>query len=333
MKFIGCLICVIIVMAPKVIFPQFSYKVNMETGLFINSLESNFEDNTTIYKFLAKINYSTRFENSESSISLKIRPEIFGAEFHTMKYEAKGTYNLYTNNVNWRSIISYQYFNYDFSNATSIYSAFNFVTGASFKFFSNIPTQVLIGYSYQNVDFINRLNSDYYYLDTKFNYSLYSNLNLGYGVFLENYRSISILAWTSNKITKGWYYGPQIQLNYLKGFLVNLDYKLLFLNSNDFEFPSYEHRIKSYAGIILNKYLSFFLLIDFYFRETQIKNSGTNSELSLPTKNENNISAKVNYKIMKNFSLYFKTGYFREEVLSANRKLDGINMVLGLELK
>ena len=60
---------------------------------------------------------------------------------------------------------------------------------------------------------------------------------------------------------------------------------------------------------------------------------GNNPNLLLPTKNENHIYLRANYKLLKYFSIYLKTGYLKEEILSENKKLEGMNVLLGIELR
>jgi predicted porin len=86
---------------------------------------------------------------------------------------------------------------------------------------------------------------------------------------------------------------------------------------------------------MLNKKFTFFLLADLYIRRIKLKNTpeDTNPILYSPTKNENQLYLKTAYSISRNTSLYFKTGYFSENLFLNNFNVEGINIFLGFEYK
>ncbi len=184
---------------------------------------------------------------------------------YALKFGAQGDYVYRTNDITWKSFITYQNFEYSLSNDKYNFSSFNIITGADFELTENTPAQVFVGYSYQDVEFINNLNSDFIYLDAKLQNFVSNYSSVSYGVFVENFISEGISNITSRPIeAKGWFYGPQISFNYLKSFLFNFGYKFLLLNSDDLQNPSFEHRVNALGGMKLNKYFSIFLYIDFY---------------------------------------------------------------------
>ncbi len=325
---------VFIISIPLETSAQLTYKVNLETGLFFNSDQSIYSETNNIFKVLGNLKYKFKRDNSEASLSLKIRPKIFNNDFHSIKYGARGNYIIYNKNITWKSILSYQYFKYLYTSNNSYFSSFSLITGAEFSITNSIPAQIFLGYSYQGIDFSNKTYSDFIYLDTKIKKSLSNYFNLSYGVFIENFSTESEIERSNKKHkAKGWYFGPQIGAKYLREFLFNLEYKFLILNSTNSLYPSYEHRINVLGGLLLSKKISFFLLVDFYFRRTQLKDTDNDSVLFLPTKNENHISIKLSYKMLKKVSVYTKIGYYRENLLSNNNKLEGMNVLLGIELK
>ncbi|MCW8848792.1 MAG: hypothetical protein OQJ81_02340, partial [Melioribacteraceae bacterium] len=298
------------------------------------SVENNLENSSNIYKLLGNVNYRTTYQNSESSISLKFRPEIFGKGSYALKFGAQGDYVYRTSDIAWKTFITYQNFEYSLNNDKYNFSSFNIITGGDFILTENTPAQVFVGYSYQDIEFINNVNSDFIYLDAKLQNYVSNYSSVSYGVFIENFISEGISNITSKPLeAKGWFYGPQISFNYLKTFLFNLGYKFLLLNSDDLQNPSFEHRVNALGGMKLNKDFSIFMYIDFYFRQAKQKRNATETLSLLPTKNENHIMFKINYKLENDFSIYIKSGYFRENILSDSKNLEGLNFLLGLELK
>ena len=313
---------------------QFTYKANIEAGFLFKSADDNLDNSVNIYKLLGNVKYRTSYQNSESSISLKFRPEIFGEDSYALKFGAQGDYVYRTNDLAWKTFITYQNFQYSLTDDKYNFSSFNLITGADFELTNNTPAQVLVGYSYQDIEFINTLTSDFIYLDAKVQNFVSNYSSISYGVFFENFISEGVSNITLEPIeANGWYYGPQISFNYLKTFLFNFGYKFLLLNSDDLKNPSFEHRVNALGGIKLNESFSIFLYLDFYLREAEQKEIETETLSLLPTKNENHITFKINYKLKNDFSVYIKSGYFRENVFFESKHLDGLNFLLGLELK
>ena len=161
-------------------------------------------------------------------------------------------------------------------------------------------------------------------------------LTSSYGLFVQKFATESELENRNLAIkSNGWMYGPQIKIHYLKNFVIDAEYKFLLENLNHIAYPSYDHQVKLLGGIIVSKKFSFFLLVDFHFRRIKIYDSTTetNPILLLPTKNENQILLKTSYRLGKRVSLYFKTGYFRENLFLDNFKFEGLNLLLGLEFR
>ena len=234
----------------------------------------------------------------------------------------------------WKTYLTYQNFIYSLNKEDYSFSSFNIISGIDYPDISKIPAQIFIGYSYQNIDFFNNIKSDFIYLDTKLISQLGNRTSVSYGAFIENYLTTSNGSITSDsRESKGWYYGPQFSLNLLQNFLINIGYKFLLLSSSDLEFPSYEHRINAVGGFRISDRVSLFLHIDFYLRQAKFNGFEDDMPTLLPTKNENHITLKSNYKLGKGFSVYMKTGYFRENLFAEGKNIDGLNLLLGIEFR
>jgi len=333
MKLVVLLLIIIIIAIPRITLSQFSYKLSLESGIALNSLKLNNNRITNIYKALGSLKYKKNYQNSESSLTLKLRPEILGDNFTAIKAKAQGNYIYFGENFVSKTFVSFKHFEYSIDMNRSSISSLNIISGIETDIINNTPALIFLGYAYQIAIFSNELNSDFIYLDSKIRNSLNKYSNISYGIFIENYITKNEDNFNNTMKSKGWYYGPQVNLNYLKNILINLDYKFLFLTSKELTTSSFEHRINAAGGFRFDEKFSLFLHIDYYHRKTELETINSNSILLLPTKNENHISFKVNYKLLDNFSVYLKSGYFSENFFSSNDNIDGLNLLLGIEYK
>lgn len=314
---------------------QFNTKINLESGVSFDLLNDS-NKTSSIHKIFGNFKYKNKRANSETSLSFKFRPQFFDNSFHSIKLGGTGTFLYNSDIILWKSYLSLLHHNYDLSLISSYYSTFTFINGIEFDILKDTPFDFSLGYSYQDINFDNSAEWDMVFMDSKINNYYDQYLSWSYGLFVERYDSESKLK-NTDKLYKtiGWRYGPQIQLRYLKSFLFDVGYKFLFYNSDNLANPSYEHQINFLSGIVINKKFSLFLLIDFFIVRTKLKDELDNLDeyLFIPTKNENQIYIKTAYKFSKKSSVYLKFGYFRENLYLDSSKLDGLNLLLGIELK
>ena len=315
---------------------QTKLKFNIETGLHFDLNDSSNSAPNSVYRIAGMLKYKNKNKNSLSQISIKVRPEILNQNIGSLKINPKGTFFYFTKDIIWKSLLSIQHNSYYLFSKNSYYNTFTFINGAEFNKLKQFPLILSIGYSYQNIDFNKTINSDFLFINIEttnhFNNYFYWN----YGIFIQNFTTKTELRNRNLKINStGWMYGPQIKLHYLKKIIIDAEYKFLLENSNFISYPSYEHQIKLLAGFMLNKKFTFFLLADLYIRRIKLKNTpeDTNPILYSPTKNENQLYLKTAYSISRNTSLYFKTGYFSENLFLNNFNVEGINIFLGFEYK
>ncbi len=206
-------------------------------------------------------------------------------------------------------------------------------------FIDNYSINTSFGYAFQDASKDVNQNLDLFFLDLKAfpDYGLY--FNIGYGFYIERFKIESnfSLPYVFQTITdnSGWRFGPQISLSYLKDFLVNIDYRFLFHNSNLTANPSYEQWLRVLAGTFITEKISAFLLIDYNWRkfklvETQYDYSNLYYN---PLNIENNIYAKLAYEINASIETYIKSGYFKYDVISRNYSIAGWDVILGIEIK
>ena len=317
-------------------FAQTKFKLNVEAGFHYALNDSLNSTSSSAYRVSGIIKYKNKNENSATQLSVKIQPEILNENIGSLKINPKGTFLYFAKNIVWKSLLSLRYNNYYLSGKNSYYNTFTLVNSAAFNKLKQFPLIISVGYSYQNIDFSKTINSDFLFanIETTNNFNNYSYWS--YGIFIQNFTTKTELKNKDHKINStGWKYGPEIKLHYLKKIIIDAEYKFLLENSNFISYPSYEHQIKLLSGIILNKKFSIFLLADLYIRRIKFKNipDNTNPIFYSPTQNENQLFLKTAYSFSSNTSIYFKSGYFSEDLFQNNFKIEGINIFLGLEYK
>ena len=163
-----------------------------------------------------------------------------------------------------------------------------------------------------------------------------TSLKIGYGIYLERFFVSGNINQTQNEnnSNNGWRYGPQLKINYLKGFVTSLDYEFLLHNSQLTSSFSYENQLKIVAGKIFSEKWSAFVLVDYYFRNFKLKDPSNNyNALLYTTANyENRIYLKLGYDITESLTVYLKNGYLKENISNDKFSFEGINILLGLEL-
>ncbi len=315
---------------------QFQMKVNLEAGYHFNLGDSIINKTNSIYRLSGILKYKTRKKNTAAKLLLKIRPEIFNNQLGSVKINPEGTFFYFTGKTIWKSFLSIQHNQYYLNNKNSSYNTFAFINGAQFNLTNSFPLDISFGYSYQNIKFGNSVNSDFLFLSGLTKNRIDNYFVWSYGLFIQNFTTKTEIAKGNKNIkSTGWMYGPQVKLHYLKKIIFDAEYKFLLENSNFISYPSFEHQINLLAGFMLNKKISFFLLADLYIRRIILKNKTTESDpvFYSPTQNENQLFFKASYKFIRNASIYFKTGYFNENIFLNNIKIEGINFFIGFEYK
>ena len=286
-------------------------------------------------KFLGSAEFIEQSGKNIYKLGLKLRPQFFNAELHSIKYRLDGTYAFKSEDLEWRAGLSYTNYDYSYTSADYSYGIFQFINIIDLPLNSGLPVSLLFGYSRYSLEYANTINSDIFHINGLYNKKLTDYSFLSFGIFAQNFDMISRLNSGNELSSKGWKYGPQIKSQYLRSFIFNADYKFLIYSSNNTKYPSYEHNLSLLSGTIINRRISVFILAEFNFIRTSIKNDGddNNPIFYTPTQNENEIYLKTSYKIKPGFSLYTKIGYFRENFYLDQFKLDGMSVLIGMEIK
>ena len=313
---------------------QIKLKLNLESGLY-NDFSSDDPQSDLLSKVLGSIEFKEGSGNNAYKLGAKLRPQFLNTDFHSIKYRLDGAFNHKSDNLNLKANLSYTNYNYQYTASDYSYGLLQFITALDLPVHEQLPVTFLFGYSNYDVNYVNTINSDILIFSVLYNKGLTDYSFLSIGAFTQSFNIDSRLNTGDELKSKGWKYGPQLKLQYMRKFLFNAEYKFLIYNSNHTKYPSYEHNINLVAGTIINRNISIFLLSEFNFIRTKIKNSSQedNPIFYTPTQNENEIYLKTSLKLNPDFSIYSKVGYFRENFYLEEFKLDGISFLIGIEIK
>ena len=318
---------------------QLSYQLNSELGFYNSSTDVLREEKGLLARFEGKLSYLYETENTSVSFHVKARPEFYGfnKQLTSFKFKGGGEYSRREETFDWGINLSRQLNRITNNNIHINYDIFSLQGNTTLFSIQDFPISSVIGYAYQNVNSGGEQNLDLIFCEAKVNQIISPYFRMGYGLYgekfsIENKPGNNYQIGTRNN--SGYRIGPEVELNYLKEFIINFQYRFLFHASDVTLFPSYEQWIKLVAGKILLPEVSVFILINFYLRE--YKNaSSTGDQLSIlytPINQENFINFKTTYDLTDALSLYLKGGYFRENLIYNNYSFEGWNFVLGIEL-
>ena len=316
---------------------QLSYQINPEIGFYNSSSSLLKNENGLLTRIEGKLSYLYETDYSSASLNVKARPELFGlnSQLTSFKFKAGGEYVRHEETFDWGINLTRQLNGINNNNIHINYDIFSLQGNATFFPVEDFPISSVIGYAYQNVSSGSEQNLDLVFGEVKANQIISSYLRLGYGLYtekftIENNPGNNYRAGTGSN--SGYRIGPEVELNYIKEFLINFQYRFLFHASDVTSFPSYEQWIKFVAGKILFQDVSAFILI--YLREYKNATSSADklSILYTPINQENYINFKTTYDLSESLNLYLKGGYFRENLIYNNYTFEGWNFVFGVEL-
>ncbi len=315
---------------------QFTLQGNLESGVYKSTGDFLSRENGLLFAVEGKLGYKLNEENTEASFELRARPEWYGLnkKLFSFKFRLNGELVRREKNLDWGVNVT-RHLNRIAGGSVDIdYDIFAVQANANFYWIENMPFSAAIGYAYQNIASSSPLNHDLILWEVKLNDIFSPFFRAGYGLYIEKFfvEGETIVNNTNiNETNTGYRAGSELELNYLKDFVVNCQYRLLFLFSDDSKFTSNEHWIRLIAGKVLFKKISAFLLVDYFLRSIkEAEEPGRINILYSPFNLENNISLKIGYEPSNNFELYLKSGYFRNDFVYKDYTFEGWNFLFGI---
>jgi hypothetical protein len=320
-------------------YTQFVWKIKTETGYYSSqgSLLNNQDD--ILIRLDADLKYKYRNNNNVASVDMKILPEFYGLEnqLRITKLRARGSYLQKRKKMNLGfNLTTHRYF---FSGAGLDLSFNNLILETHLLWLKHSTQffQANIGYAYQSTHRVGDLNLDLLFLQGSWYQPINKYFKYSYGIYVEKFYiayDIDYNTHISKANNAGWRVGPLILLNYLKDFLLNIDYRFLLHYSDLTTYPSYQQKLRFLLGKIFYSRYSTFLVVDYYIREFKRK-SDTVEEINVlytPINLQNRIFFKFAYDIKDNIEIYVRYGYFKESLYYQDYQLAGWSGLIGIEI-
>ena len=320
------------------IWAQFSLQANAETGVY-NSKGNFLLEKTGLFTGLeGKAAYKYEYEKTSASINIKARPEFYGSgnNLTSFKIRTSGEFSRREDTFNWGLNLT-SHFNNISSDSVDIDYEILFLQGNVVLFMiENLPLSINASYAKQKLNSSGKQSLDLFSGEIKIHQKFNSYFKAAYGLYAENFsieNSISYSVSDTVNSNSGFRIGPLVEINYLKDFVFNFQYRFLFHSSEQTEFPSYEQWLRLVAGKIIFDKISVFLLVDYYLRKYKNLSSSQNPlpVLYTPLNQENHISFKTGYDITNDLELYIKSSFFSENLVYKDYKIEGWNILLGIQ--
>lgn len=319
-------------------FCQVTWKTSLETGYYNSSGDGLTGQEDIQIKLDGQLRYDYERKKQNATAYLRVKPEMFGLkdQMRSMRLKAFGSYSYNFDNfvgginiTSQRHLFSGKYIEIN-------YESFLLLGDASFEIFNNTPVNASLGYAYHSLS-AEEQSLDLIFFDTKLNQSINSYLKIGYGAYGEKFlvgsltRTNYILQKNKNS---GWRLGPKVNLSYIKDFIFNFEYRFLLHGSRLTAFPSFEHWLRVVTGKIFGERWSVFLLADYYIRKFKTKDISFTENILLytPMNLENRVYVKLGYEINQSTEIFFKSGYFNENLYKNNLSFKGWNGMIGVEV-
>jgi hypothetical protein len=270
-------------------------------------------------------------------ISLQFNPELYGNNNiqSVLKFLANGQYLRYYKRWNWGVKLDSRKYLYTLNKEKVTLDIFNL--HAIFNIFVQQNLMLTFQPAYYARDF-----TDFYdqCLDAyvgRFNLikTVTHNFYSGIGFYFENFKvkekkMLTFLG--ENPVNDGQRYGPIFYLQYHKHLFFTLRYLFLIHKSTATTDPSHEHYIRFVMSKLFHQRWTFLFLIDYYWNKFTFPDQSGSPVVYIPFDNENRLDLKLEYLITRNRIIYFKMGYFRENLVLGNLVVKGWRTMLGLEI-
>ena len=287
-------------------------------------------------KFVSAFPASVRFEQSSGPhiflFNVRLRPEWYGPQKDNYNIQASAGFQY---QYRWKEFDFGAGFqgrkqNYHLHTDPININTFQLSASASWLFKKNMTANIESGYmdavvsgNVRNTVSTRSLSSGLQYF-----FPGYGSVS-GYGYF-EAFKAGTDDILTAVKAAKGWRVGPKIGLEYLRKWYITLHYLAAYRHIEYSNRVRPEHEINFVAGKNLTPRWSVFLLVDYYIRDLD---STAGDPVYTQTNYENRVHTKLVYSWKKNYAVYFKLAYSRNEFIYQQITLSGTQASLGFEIQ
>jgi len=314
------------------------WRIQGEAGYYRASNSSVSSTNDLITRFEGLLAYKKGYNRHSWFLEFRTASEFYGIENITtaLKFSGKGQFQQRFSKVSINFYLHGRkyFYNNDFLGLT--FNVFQ-ISGNTFWFFHSKRFLVLsVNYFYRDLENNTDNSLDAVVLTGKLYNSFSPFGKISAGIYTENFQvgSASFLGIPDMMIKNvGWRFGPEIGLDYNHKVVINLNYRVLWHQSDLISNTSWEQWIRLLFGKLLSRKWSLFFLIDYYFRDFPQPERDNFNLLYSPIENENRIYLNLEHNIRKKWSIFLKIGYIKDNLIYDNFSLSGLQSTVGLKIK
>lgn len=278
----------------------------------------------------ARYNYSE--EGNSYLFQVRLRPELYGPQSnnYTINSSAAGQYLHRWNEFDLSAGMTVRRQNYHLHSDRLYVNMFQFFASASWYFRPNVSAEVGGQYNNALVSGNAKNTNSARSVSLRVRYALSSYGSFSAGVLVENFYAHTNDILFTSKANRGWRIGPDLNYEYSRNWMISFHY----LPSKRFSHTSNEvhteHEINIVAGKNITAQWSIFMLADYYIRDID---SSAGNPVYTQTNYENRIHAKLVYSWKKEYSVYFKLAYSKNELIHEKITLSGTQASVGFEIQ
>ncbi|NIV13226.1 MAG: hypothetical protein GWN62_18655 [Aliifodinibius sp.] len=314
----------------------FDYKLIFEGGIY--RAPSSISNNRTfaLTRFDGTSKYSSATRQYYWSVSARLRPELYLAESTAglSRINFNGQYLRRYTNFNWGFITDYERYQLNLNQLDFVLDTFQFGAQGFWAYRAGTALIFHLDYILRNIE--NRLqnNLDDFRFILRWQRSISAFDKISLGIHLENfYLSTRQNLSAGSSSNHGIRVGPEITVEHKKKMVLSGTYRFLIHDSQLVQEFSHEHRVRLLFGKLLSDNWSIFFLTDYYFREISLSEDIDTRLVFAPLSTENSIYVKVEKEIRHNNELFFKIGYFNDNVILDDRSFSGWQGTVGIEVR
>ena len=292
--------------------------------------------NSSRIKFVSALPVSARFEQPTGThvfiFNARLRPEWYGPQKNNYNIQASAgfQYQRRWKEFDFGAGIQGRKQNYHIHTDPISIHTLQISASASWSFIKNMSAGVESGYidAALTGDVKNTVLTKW--VSPGLHYFFHGYGSLSVSGYVEAFEASTNDVLTNVRSVNGWRAGPKIGLEYLRKNYITLNYLLAqrrFERSNKFH-P--EHEINFVAGKNLTQNWSVFILADYYIRDIE---STAGDPVYSQTNYENRIHAKLVYNWKKDYSIFVKMAYSKNEFIHQKISLSGTQVSLGFEIQ
>ncbi len=285
-----------------------------------------------------RANYKHEDRKNIWSLRLRIRPKIYGLTNSTsiIKYSADGDYWHRTQKLSWGLSFSRERYHYGNTSLDLNFDVLQLQGTTLWTVSHNQNLLLYFKYAYRDLTSSLRNSLDALVMGGKINWSLSRYSRLGGGVYAERYtisNDINVSFDQNQLENSGWRLGPEFSYEFQKNHVFRFKYRFLHYRSELSADLNTEHSIRVLFGKILNRRWSVFLLLDTYLRDLPAFGDSLKYAVYTPLNTENNLYGKIDYRLNRQTSIFFKLEYSKDELFFQDLAFTSRQSTIGVEFK